>query len=133
MRKNRCSKCDISLAKDNCTPTILGRGSGFCHSCNKIQRQKYTGYHREIRFGVTQEEFDDRFRAQKGLCKICKQLMVAGSRGRSRPCQDHNHITGKLRDLLCASCNFVLGHSFENQEILAGTIRYLQEHTEISN
>jgi hypothetical protein len=45
-----------------------------------------------------------------------------------RVCQDHNHETGKLRDLLCSSCNLLLGNCRENEEILLSAIRYLRKH-----
>ena len=76
--------------------------------------------------GVSKEEFEKRFLNQKGLCDICGKFM-------SRPCQDHNHTTKKPRDLLCHNCNVLIGHSFENKEILASAIRYLQKHTNDSS
>jgi hypothetical protein len=71
--------------------------------------------------GVNEESFKNRLIEQNGLCAICNKIMT-------RPCQDHNHETKKSRDLLCHKCNVILGLSFENIEILANAIKYLQKH-----
>ena len=73
------------------------------------------------KYGVTQEEFDHQLEKQRGLCAICQKHM-------KRPCQDHDHISGKNRNLLCHACNLLLGNSRENKEILASAIQYLQKH-----
>jgi hypothetical protein len=73
------------------------------------------------KYNVTQEEFDYKFEKQQGLCAICQKPM-------ERPCQDHDHVSGENRDLLCHACNLLLGNSREDIEILANAILYLQKH-----
>ena len=41
---------------------------------------------------------------------------------------DHDHETGKVRGLLCFSCNRILGASQDNPEILKILIEYLQRN-----
>lgn len=41
---------------------------------------------------------------------------------------DHCHKTGKIRGLLCFSCNIILGHVEEKQNRLQNLIDYLQKH-----
>ena len=56
---------------------------------------------------------------QKGKCKICKhedKLVV-----------DHDHKTGKVRGLLCASCNIALGRFNDNLNIMKNAVKYLDE------
>ncbi len=77
---------------------------------------------RKRKYGITQEEFEARIDAQKGLCAICFKPMVV-------PHIDHNHATGKNRDLLCKNCNTALGLFCESVDILSGAIKYLQRHT----
>jgi hypothetical protein len=89
--------------------------------------KKSVARYREKLFGITQEQFDVKFAKQSGLCSICEQPMLANIR-KKIPCQDHNHTTGKLRDLLCSSCNLLIGNCCENEKILANAIRYLQKH-----
>lgn len=61
---------------------------------------------------------------QNGSCAICgkketesKKLVV-----------DHNHKTGKVRGLLCHSCNTALGLVKEDIEILKKMIKYIEEN-----
>lgn len=57
-------------------------------------------------------------REQRGGCKICcKDYSILSV--------DHNHTTGKVRGLLCHSCNVMLGFSKDNTEILQTAIYYL--------
>lgn len=94
----------------------------------KEYHKRAAGYHRKKMFGTGQEEFDANFESQNGLCAICKQRMVRGNRSPRRACQDHNHVTNKLRDILCSNCNLLIGSCSENIEILANAIQYLRKH-----
>ncbi len=50
-------------------------------------------------------------------------------RGKLKPqrcCVDHCHKTGKIRGLLCASCNGGLGLFKDNPQALANAILYLK-------
>lgn len=39
---------------------------------------------------------------------------------------DHNHVTGKVRGILCAHCNQGLGHFRDNILFLENAINYLK-------
>lgn len=43
------------------------------------------------------------------------------------PIEQHNHRTGRVRGLLCASCNTALGMGKESETILTNMIQYLRE------
>lgn len=59
---------------------------------------------------------------QKGLCKICHQP----PNGRwKRLAVDHDHLTGKVRGLLCHSCNAGLGHFKDSVDALRSAISYI--------
>ena len=53
-------------------------------------------------------------------CSVC------GSR--EDLCIDHDHETGKIRELLCRKCNTVLGLSADSPKLLMFLIRYLYKH-----
>jgi hypothetical protein len=138
MAKGFCS-CGVQLTLENSTATVFERGGDKCRACDKVYQKQYyadnkkkiiarsVAGNRKKYTGATQKDFEVRLTAQNGLCAICKTLLVSGSKG-NRPCQDHNHKTGKLRDILCGRCNTLLGLCFENIEILTSTIRYLWKH-----
>ncbi len=41
---------------------------------------------------------------------------------------DHDHETGKIRELLCNRCNVVLGKVDDNAELLLRMVAYLKAH-----
>jgi len=52
------------------------------------------------KYGITVDDYDRIFRRQNGACAICGRLP-----GRWRLRVDHDHVSGKVRGLLCAVCN----------------------------
>ena len=54
-------------------------------------------------YGITIEEYEDRYDMISGRCEICN--VPRPSSGVNGLVVDHNHSTGKFRGLLCSSCN----------------------------
>lgn len=48
-------------------------------------------------YGLSPEEYDDLKRLQGGVCAICQRDVTL--------CVDHDHETGRVRGLLCRTCN----------------------------
>lgn len=78
-------------------------------------------------YGVSPVEYAEMLVRQKGVCSICKG---EGKRHKYALGVDHNHKTGKVRELLCAHCNAALGMAKESPEILRAMIAYLDKHKE---
>jgi hypothetical protein len=79
------------------------------------------------RYGITIEQYDEMVRLQNNLCAICGQEEVAVhyTSGKLRPLSvDHNHVTGKVRALLCHRCNAVLGFVEKSPELLQKILKY---------
>jgi len=57
-------------------------------------------YHLRKKFNMTLEEYELLLEKQNGVCALCGNPPV----GRHLSV-DHNHITGKIRGLLCVRCN----------------------------
>ena len=55
---------------------------------------------------------------KKSTCEICENYM-------DKKCIDHNHDTGKVRGLICHSCNVIIGLAKENTETLKKIIKYI--------
>jgi hypothetical protein len=69
-------------------------------------------------YGLTEEDVSALHIVQNGKCAICRALM-------DPPHIDHDHSTGKVRGLLCAGCNFGLGHFKDSIDNLRSAITYL--------
>lgn len=74
-------------------------------------------------YGLTLEEYEQMLGEQDSACAICNQYM--------KPVYvDHSHKTGKVRGLLCMTCNSGLGMFKDNPELLEKAIEYLYFHKE---
>jgi hypothetical protein len=69
------------------------------------------------------------YSSQKGECSICSVPIKLESEKRSETaCVDHCHKTGKVRSLLCNSCNVLLGAAKDRIDILIKSIEYLKRY-----
>jgi len=85
---------------------------------------------RERRYGVTPEQFNDMMARQSGACAICRRDFVeTGPPGNMAPCIDHNHVTNKVRGLLCPLCNRTLG-DFVTLTWLLAAVEYMIDSRE---
>lgn len=62
--------------------------------------------------------------SQDNACAICKTKEF----GKHGPHIDHNHITKKVRGILCHQCNLGLGQFKDNIEKLKLAIEYLEKN-----
>lgn len=69
------------------------------------------------KYGLSQEKFDALIERSEGFCEICEEKEFQAI--------DHCHETGRVRGLLCNSCNLALGGFKDNVEILRKAISYL--------
>lgn len=101
---------------------------------NDANREKIKGYyentkvHREEKrllrkYGLTSKERAALFLLQKGCCATCGIPENKSSRGKLHI--DHDHMTGRVRGLLCNGCNYVLGLVKEDSKVLRNLIKYL--------
>lgn len=72
-------------------------------------------------YGITPEDYDAMFAAQKGRCAICRRHQTEFKR---RLAVDHNHDTDEVRSLLCGDCNGGLGMFFESPKLLERVAAY---------
>jgi hypothetical protein len=61
--------------------------------------------HFKRKYGITVEQYNQMLLTQNNTCKICKNICKSGK----NLAVDHCHATGKVRGLLCATCNVNLG------------------------
>ena len=99
----------------------------------KQYREKYPDKNRDTirnstlkaKYGITSKEYDTLFESQGYKCAVCgsSKNQVYGKMP-----VDHCHNTGKVRGILCQSCNVTLGKVEEKEEILLALIEYLKKH-----
>jgi hypothetical protein len=78
-------------------------------------------------YGITLEQYDAMLAAQDYRCALCGLDAWANDAGR-RLAVDHCHKTGKVRALLCDTCNRGLGHFRDNPTLLQAAINYIEFH-----
>jgi hypothetical protein len=76
-------------------------------------------------YNLSIEEYNHKLREQQHKCAICG---VDATELTKRLHVDHNHQTGKVRDLLCPNCNIGLGMFKESIKNIANAIAYLEKH-----
>ncbi len=91
-------------------------------------RKRYPDKRRESDFkrqyGITLHDYDAILRLQNGGCAICEQVAAPSK----RLVVDHDHVTGKVRGLLCDKHNRALGFFGDDAEMLTRAAMYLTEH-----
>lgn len=106
-----------------------------CKSCATSATQRwYAGNKKRVLsrlrfsyYGISEQEYQGLLLSQDGVCKICGKEEVATRKGVLLPLSvDHDHVTGKVRGLLCRQCNFALGHFQDDSDALLKASNYLQ-------
>lgn len=134
----RCCRCRKHLPFERFNKR--GRAKDGLHECCRECQKKHSKPRSEkgkprckqwirarnlrINFGITPEEFDAILNLQGGCCMICRTTEPKG-KGKGW-CVDHCHKTGRVRGVLCAPCNFLIGLAQENERILMAAILYLE-------
>lgn len=77
------------------------------------------------KYGITTQDYDILFDKQKGRCAICD----TDDLGKFKYfCVDHCHDTGKVRGLLCHTCNRALGLFKDDLTRLQNAVKYIGEN-----
>lgn len=77
-------------------------------------------------YGISHDDYLLMLEKQNYKCACCgKDNKDAGIKGLV---VDHNHITGKVRKLLCNHCNTALGLLKEDKTIINNLLKYVEEY-----
>ncbi len=97
-----------------------------CRECARLDQQRLR-FARE--YGITVDEYDRMWSQQAGLCAICKKPEAQQRKGKLKSLAvDHSHKTGKVRSLLCASCNVAIGYLKDDPTLARKVASYLEDH-----
>lgn len=101
---NGCKRCRAAYMRD-------------FHIRNPEARAKHNRSQRAKSYGITLDEL--------ALYEAVTECEVCGQGGRL--VIDHNHTTGEIRGVLCATCNAALGQAQDDPAILRSLADYLDE------
>lgn len=77
---------------------------------------------RERVYGISPSWVEETLARQSGKCAICERAITTSAN------VDHDHLTGKVRGMLCSPCNKNLA-MLENAAWLSAATRYLDRHS----
>ena len=124
---SRCKKCVNAYNAE-----WHNRGSNRKQRTERVKNK----YNPEVRrryllkknYGLSLQDFDNMLKTQNYLCAICLDDKPGGV-GTWKI--DHDHATGKVRGLLCNSCNTMLGHAKDSLDIIYSASLYLLKDKEV--
>lgn len=81
------------------------------------------------RYKITPERYKELLDEHNHKCAICGGLESRNRRGiRMKLCIDHCHKTGKIRGILCSSCNSAIGYLRDDPSIIGKCIEYVEKY-----
>lgn len=123
-----CWTCDEELPYTEFYGSNRGRSGP--HICKTCLKKKCV----ERKHGISYDQIGAMYEAQDHRCAICNRPLLLGpapdmKKARSDyACVDHNHITSKIRALLCFHCNMGLGFFKEVPEFMEKAAAYIRYH-----
>ena len=109
-RRQQCAECE---KKQAAISRVLHRAT----------KKAYDKRYRCSRYGLSVEDYDALLNQQENNCAICGAPLA-----QSHQTIDHDHKTGRVRGIVHAHCNLVIGNARDNVAVLQGAIAYLNNH-----
>jgi len=95
----------------------------------KVFKIDHADKHLQRKYGITIHDYGKMLVAQNGKCAICGSEEAGNREGQPKAfAVDHDHKTGKIRGLLCESCNQGIGKLKDDPDILRKAADYLETH-----
>lgn len=142
-----CSVCKEQKELNNFYNQLASKDGLYprCKECDYLAQKKYINKNRERfkkarraiylkhKYKITSETFEKLLIEQNFVCYICgkhqnKNLGPGGYGGQQSLAIDHNHITGKIRGLLCNTCNRALGLFNDNANLIERAANYIRKY-----
>jgi hypothetical protein len=127
-RQNYCKKCSVAAvtASRRKDPTSHRRSSKNWREKNL---ERHADNNARWRYGIEHGAYAAMLQEQNGVCAICKRESPGS--GTKRFHIDHCHDTGKVRGLLCTSCNNGIGRFNHDISRLEAAALYLERAADI--
>src|SRR5262245_48175096 len=91
----------------------------------EVRKARARAAYLKYTFGMSVADYEALLQAQGGRCAICG---TTDPSPKSCLVVDHDHTTGKIRQLLCHACNCGIGHFREDPALLEAALAYLRRH-----
>lgn len=133
----RCCRCHKQVSRSG-FHKASGRADGLQSTCKrclqerrkdpqvaKVEREQSREYRYRAKYGITYADYVKMVRSAEGVCEICG--VAPDITHPVKACRvlhvDHDHLTGKVRGVLCHECNMALGKL--GDENLMNAVNYL--------
>ena len=122
--KRYCSKrCKRGAYWQQLTPKEKRKRANASPKRRRVYIRKYR---LRTRYGLSLGTYNKMLVAQEGVCAICRFPETAHRKGTIVEfAVDHDHSTGRVRGLLCRSCNLGLGRFKDSPRLLLAALEYL--------
>lgn len=133
METKVCNKCNTEKSLEEFYKDS-SKKCGYRYCCKKcavilamnFSKRRLSNYNKNVNlkllYNISLEDYEQMLINQGGNCKICNCPQDTYKRALA---VDHCHKTGKVRGLLCHSCNIGLGAFRDNTVLLEIAIDYL--------
>lgn len=130
-----CSACRVELPVSAFNKNAAAKDglANQCAACLKESRrrsreahpERHKARHMKNRYGIALEEYEAMTKKMDGRCAVCRDAPQPPFNGLDL---DHDHVTGRVRGLLCRPCNLALGGARDDPSILRALADYIETH-----
>lgn len=99
------------------------KANAYAKKRYSLKKEQIRDYQLRKDYGISLEQYNLMLDNQNGKCSLCESLP-----GPKRLAVDHDHVTGKVRSLLCNHCNVGIGHLKDNPELIEKAAIYIKQH-----
>ena len=133
----KCKQCGVTFTPRvklqlYCLPKCNYRAKAARCKADPARMRRQRKWNRthtlSVKYGITEEDYNRMFEAQRGRCAICGKHQQDMKR---RLSVDHDHETGKVRALLCLGCNALVGRIETSPEVVEECYAYVERHKTI--
>lgn len=137
--EKRCAACNqtklsLEFHRDR------SKREGLTSTCQRCAGLRASLFYKNNKLSENKRRYDYQLRKDYGITYQDKQNMLEKQEGRCGACRsndpfdrtwhvDHDHATGRVRELLCRKCNLALGCADESIDRLRALICYIEKHS----
>lgn len=127
----RCTKCSLLKPeyafrlrnRSDCPKPIRVKQCLKCErAANRIRMKVYNKRKWVTQYGLTWDSYQELLDSQSRKCAACEAELDCGPNTHI----DHCHRTGKVRGILCRSCNIALGLLDDDKDRVSLLLNYIE-------